>query len=308
MRLSAAVQIVSGAGAVSAVALPGFSRRQELVPFEFKFPALTVDDFIAEFGQNTTDGTTSTSSSSNSSGSSSSSVTSTQFTTAAAEESSGNDGEGSISTQATCANPFRRIEWRNMSDEDKTSFVNAISCLMDAPTQGLAPPATNRYEELVWVHQQMAPGIHSAGIFLPWHRYYLWTFSRMLREECAYTAPFPWWNEIQDSGNFAASGLFTDAWFGALPPVNNGQGTCITNGAFGGRTLHIGPGSSNSERCLSRGEDTTITANVNLNFQNQCNGQAAYADMERCSEYGPHGNGHNGLGPVMAEVAASPSE
>ncbi|KXJ90252.1 hypothetical protein Micbo1qcDRAFT_110944, partial [Microdochium bolleyi] len=207
-----------------------------------------------------------------------------------------------------CANPFRRVEWRNMADADKTSFVNAITCLMDAPARGLAPPATNRYEELVWVHQQMTPQIHSAGIFLPWHRYYLWTFSRMLREECGYTAPFPWWNEVRDSGNFAASGLFTDQWFGALPPTNNGQGTCITNGAFGGRTLHIGPGSQNMERCLSRGEDSGITANVNQNFENQCNGQAAYADMERCSEFGPHGHGHNGIGPVMAEVSASPSD
>ncbi|KAH7029108.1 uncharacterized protein B0I36DRAFT_384684 [Microdochium trichocladiopsis] len=291
MRLSVAVQIASGAAAVSAAVLPNTSKRDQLVPFEYKFPTMSLDEFNAQVSSHNS--------------SSSSSTTQGQTTTAAAEDGGGG---GTVSTQAECASPFVRVEWRNMADADKLSFIKAIGCLWDAPAQGLAPPATNRYEELVWVHQQMTNTIHNAGIFLPWHRYYLWTFSRLLREECGYAAPLPWWNEVADSGNFAASGLFTDDYFGALPPINNGQGTCITNGEFGGRPLHIGPGSSNTERCLSRGEDTSVTSNVNQNFVNQCNSQGAYSDMEMCNERGPHGYGHNGLGPVMAEVSASPSD
>lgn len=293
MRLSVAIQVISGAAAVSAAAIP-CTKRDELVPFTHKFPALTLDEFIAEVSTHNSSSTTST--------------TQDETTSIASSVDSSNHREDAITTQATCDNPFTRVEWRNMADADKLSFVQAIGCLWDAPAQGIAPPATNRYEELVWVHQQMTATIHSSGIFLPWHRYYLWTFSRLLREECGYRAPLPWWNEVADSGNFAASGLFTDEYFGALPPLDNGQGTCITNGVFGGRTLHIGPGSANSERCLSRGEDAAITANVNQNFVNQCNGQASYSEMEMCNERGPHAHGHNGIGPVMAEVSASPSD
>lgn len=30
--------------------------------------------------------------------------------------------------------------------------------------------------------------------------------------------------------------------------------------------------------------------------------------MRQCIEFGPHGHGHNGVGPVMAEVSASPGD
>lgn len=145
-----------------------------------------------------------------------------------------------------CATPHIRVEWRNMAEADRQSFLNGVKCLMDAPAKGgFSTAATSRYEELVTVHQQMTNTIHMNGLFLPWHRYYLWVFMRLLREECSYTAPFPWWDEVKDGGHFAQSPLFTSAYFGSLPGPTNGQGTCITDGV----SNHL-PG----ERGIERGK------------------------------------------------------
>jgi len=218
---------------------------------------------------------------------------------------------GDNARTAHCSNPKVRVEWRNMQPQQRKAFVNAIVCLWDAPPRGISGGAArNRYEELVWVHQQMVGKVHQSGMFLVWHRYYTHLFGRMLREECGYPGayPFPWWDETRDAGNFAASGLFTSEYFGALPQINNGQGTCVTNGPFAGRRIHIGPGSGNQDRCLSRGENRDLTRQVSAAFVNSCNSRSTFAQMRECTEYGPHAYGHNGIGPVMADVASSPSD
>ncbi|RYP75065.1 hypothetical protein DL769_003894 [Monosporascus sp. CRB-8-3] len=213
-----------------------------------------------------------------------------------------------FTAQAACANPRIRVEWRNMRDADKLSFVNAVKCLMERPPSGNFSPSQSKYEDLVAVHQRMTDRIHMSGLFLPWHRYYTWVFSGLLREECGYTAPLPWWDEVRDAGNFAGSGLFTDEYFGDLPPANGGQGTCIENGAFGGTILNIGPGASNTPHCLARAVDERQTANVNQAFVDSCNSRSTYSSMESCSEMGPHAYGHNGIGAVMAAVSGSPGD
>ena len=169
--------------------------------------------------------------------------------------------------------------------------------------------AKSLYEELVFAHQQQHMTIHQAGSFLPWHRYYTHLFSRLLRQECGYQAPFPWWDETKDSGNFTSFELFSPQYFGSLPVVNKeGQGSCVTNGAFAGKVLHIGPSEQNTDHCLARGEDKSVTANVNKVYVDTCNSRTTYHEMRECVEFGPHGYGHNGLGPVMAAVSGSPSD
>lgn len=149
------------------------------------------------------------------------------------ESTNSRTGGGNARTERCSRAPAVRREWRSMPHVQRKAFVDAIVCLWDAPPRGISNgAATNRYEELVWVHEQMVNQVHQSGMFLFWHRYYTHTFGRMLREECAYPGayPFPWWDETKDAGNFAASGLFTADYFGALPQMTNGQGQCVTNG------------------------------------------------------------------------------
>ncbi|KAK6068385.1 hypothetical protein SCUP234_11186 [Seiridium cupressi] len=210
---------------------------------------------------------------------------------------------------ATCSDPNVRFEWRSYSDTDRHAFVAAFQCLIKAPASGNFPPAANRYEDLVRVHQMMTDTIHGNNIFLYWHRYYVWTLEQIMREECGFDRAFPWWDETLDAGAFAASSIFTADFFGSLPAATaDNQGTCITDGGFANTVCHIGPGTSSTDHCLSRAVNETLTAQCNADFVNTCNSRTAYPDMENCAELGPHAFGHNGVGSVMADVSSSPED
>lgn len=129
-----------------------------------------------------------------------------------------------------CSEPEVRPEWRNLSHKEQLSFVNSIACLMEAPPKG-SWNVTSRYDELVKIHLDHMGLIHNFGFFLPWHRYFIHGFHGMLRDECGYDGPFPWWNEIKDAGNFAGSGLFEPDLFGTLPEqIDNNQTICVEDG------------------------------------------------------------------------------
>jgi tyrosinase len=141
-----------------------------------------------------------------------------------------NDVDTVSAAAVTCTNPNIRFEWRDYSDTDRHAFVAAYQCLLKAPASGNFPPAQNRYEDLVRVHQMMTDTIHGNNIFLFWHRYYVWTLEQIMRDECGFDRAFPWWDETLDAGAFAASSIFTADFFGTLPGATNGQGTCVTDG------------------------------------------------------------------------------
>lgn len=142
----------------------------------------------------------------------------------------GTINEAAVPTAVTCDNPNLRFEWRSYSDTDRHAFVDAIACLIQKPASGNFVPAANRYEDLVRVHQMNVNTVHGNNIFLPWHRYYVWTFEQIMRDECGFDRAFPWWDEELDAGQFAASSIFTDSFFGSLPAATDGAGTCITDG------------------------------------------------------------------------------
>ncbi|KAK9420771.1 hypothetical protein SUNI508_00862 [Seiridium unicorne] len=284
---------------VSALTLPHsiFKRQQlvDLAQFGDGFQTITLEEAKANAAKNNVEHADLASSGSS------------KVTTTEAAETDADDG--TATTQAgTCTAPATRIEWRSLSDADKTAFVQAIKCLIDLPPSGAFSGAgsQNRFEDLVAVHSQMTNSIHMVAQFLPWHRYYVHVFELLLREECSYTGPMTWWNEALDAGNFANAPLFTSEWFGSAPlKTSDDQGTCLADGdgAFGGITLHVG-----GDHCLSRAVDESATSQCNTDFVNSCNSNNAYSDMESCSEYGPHGYGHNGVGAVMSQVPGSPSD
>ncbi|PGH13991.1 hypothetical protein AJ80_06131 [Polytolypa hystricis UAMH7299] len=222
------------------------------------------------------------------------------------------DGLARISTfsASTCqANPNMRIEWKRYPAADRRAFIAAIKCLMGKPTSGRFSPSTNRYEDLVRLHQMYMPNIHGNPKFMLWHRYYTWTFEQELRDECGFTRPMPWWDETLDAGKFAQSDMFTNTdYFGRLPAASNGRPVCIVSGAFAGMTCNIGPGTSNTPHCLSRAVDESATSQCNSAYVQTCNSRTTFSTMASCAETGPHAFCHNGIGGAMADVSASPSD
>jgi tyrosinase len=190
---------------------------------------------------------------------------------------------------AACAkNPNVRIEWRNYSTSDRLAFIAAIKCLMGKPPVGrFSPPATNRYEDFVRLHQWYMPNVHGNGNFLVWHRYYLWTFEQTLRKECGFNRAMPWWDEPKDAGNFGKFDMFSSKdYFGNMVAYPNGAPVCIGSGAFSGLTCHIGPGQSNQNHCLSRANNDALTRQVSQAYVDTCNARSSYTDMASCSELG----------------------
>ena len=153
---------------------------------------------------------------------------------------------------------------------------------MGKPPSGQFPPSKSRYEDFVRLHQMWMPNIHGNPKFMIWHRYYLWTFHMVLRDECGFNRALPWWDETLDAGRFGQSDMFTNDYFGSIT-----RGSCVTNGAFAGLTCNIGPGSSTTTpHCLSRNLDESLTSQCNSGFVNTCNSRGDYASMQSCSEGG----------------------
>ncbi|KAI3322775.1 Di-copper centre-containing protein [Xylariaceae sp. AK1471] len=214
-----------------------------------------------------------------------------------------------------CANPAVRYEWDDYSTSDKQAYVAAIQCLIRRPASGRFSPSRNRYEDFVRLHQSYAPNIHSRSNqqqthkFLLWHRYYVWAFEQVLRDECGFNRAMPWWDEKKWAGRFSQSTLFTPQYFGTLPGPTNGAGTCINNGAFSGLQSNLGPGQTiNNLHCVQRAVNEGVTAQTGVDSYNICQARTSYPDFHSCVEFTYHAQGHNGIGATMADAIASPGD
>lgn len=218
------------------------------------------------------------------------------------------DATPSDSSRA-CKSASTRVEWRNLQEQDRHDYVAAARCLMDKPSEGSYQGSHSRHEDLVWVHQQMTVELHGFATFLPWHRRFLNVYETMLREECDFRGPMPWWDETRDAGNFTNAPLFTPEYFGtALRRTSDGRGTCVTDGAFAGVTMHVGPGGGFSDHCLSRAVDETLTKEVSQATIDTVHHQDNFQSFWGLTEGWPHAYGHNGMGAIMSDVGPSPGD
>ncbi|KAI8628557.1 hypothetical protein F5Y19DRAFT_143707 [Xylariaceae sp. FL1651] len=206
---------------------------------------------------------------------------------------------------STCAsNPNVRFEWDDYSTSDRQALMAAFKCLMNKPSAGGFAGSKSRWEDFASLHQLYTPNVHQNQKFLPWHRYFTWTFEQVLRDECGFDRAFFWFDETKHAGAFSASDVFSANYLGSL----GGTSHCVTDGAFAGLTVNIGPGTSDTAHCLSREGNAGDTAQCSTAYINECMSNADYKDFETCLEYGPHAYGHNGVGGVMADLYSSPAE
>ncbi|KAK3383479.1 hypothetical protein B0T24DRAFT_688013 [Lasiosphaeria ovina] len=149
-----------------------------------------------------------------------------------------------------------RREWGNFTTADKKSYIAAMLCIMSKPSkldQKKYPGAKTRYDDFVAVHMNQTLSIHNTGNFLSWHRYYLWSFHRVLKTECDYTGVQPYWDWgrwAQDpekspifdgtDTSFSGNGKKTNHRASGFAPAGNGGG-CIETGPFKNVTVRLGP-------------------------------------------------------------------
>ncbi|KAH7025103.1 uncharacterized protein B0I36DRAFT_332532 [Microdochium trichocladiopsis] len=210
-------------------------------------------------------------------------------------------------------NAYVRKDWKWLSDQDKTAYINAVLCLQKKPSKAdpsFAPGARTRYDDFVAVHLNQTLSIHGTGNFLTWHRYFTWAYENALRQECGYSGSQPYWNWF-DGSDFANSPVFDgsatsmsgDGAFVAhngsvsgsgniYIPSGNGGG-CLKDGPFKDMIINLGPvspgmdgmkpgpdgGLGYNPRCLLRdlstySVDTTMTLS---NLANVTVGSASHS-------------------------------
>ncbi|KAL8809453.1 MAG: hypothetical protein Q9200_003400 [Gallowayella weberi] len=226
-----------------------------------------------------------------------------------------------------------RREWGSLLPKDRIDYTNAVHCLQKKANQisnDRVPGARSRFDDVIASHIFQSPFIHFSGIFLHWHRYYTYIYDQLLRTECAYTGPQPYWDwtlsykdprkskifdgspdSMGSNGEFipGRNGTFTTA-FGrnaTIPPATGGG--CVTSGPFKNYTVNLGPavfeprvsrtGLDYNPRCLKR--------DVSLDFANNTKPTdvveliGGYSTLESFTDFlerrgGLHGSGHFTIG------------
>ncbi|KAG6085414.1 hypothetical protein E4U15_001272 [Claviceps sp. LM218 group G6] len=164
-----------------------------------------------------------------------------------------------------------RKEWGNLSLQSRREYIDAVKCLAELPSKidpKLAPGARSRYDDFEAIHIRLATKIHGTGLFLPWHRHFLYLYETALRDECGYTGYQPYWdwskyahrpvhaNPLYDGSetSMGSNGRYIPGRNGTvqhLPvPVPNPPalycppgtgGGYVKRGPFAHWTLHLGP-------------------------------------------------------------------
>ncbi|KAI2619644.1 Di-copper centre-containing protein [Hypoxylon sp. NC1633] len=205
-----------------------------------------------------------------------------------------------------CTVRTRRVPWTNLTSTEKLDYLNADLCLMSTPAKSGIPGAKTRWDELQYAHIVQVPYVHFVGAFLPFHRYFLAVHEHLLKMECNYTGPLPYWDETADVGNINGSAIFdTETGFGG-----NGTGTdhCIADGPFSNLTLHFREDLNTSEYCVSRSlNDRALSSAAQENI-NACLAQEKFTSVWNCLEGRPHGAGHGGVSGTMVNIFLSPGD
>lgn len=79
-----------------------------------------------------------------------------------------------------------------MSTPQKKTYIDAVLCLTKRNAKSGIANAVNRFDDHEAVHNNQKPDIHWVGHFTLWHRYFVATYEKALREECGYTGGQPY--------------------------------------------------------------------------------------------------------------------
>jgi tyrosinase len=99
-----------------------------------------------------------------------------------------------------------------MTKPDRRAYIEAVQCLRTLPAKSdksWAAAAKTRFDDFVAIHVNQTMYIHGNGLFLTWHRYFVWAYEQALRNECGYKGYQPVRLEMFNGPNisdFASTG------------------------------------------------------------------------------------------------------
>ncbi|KAJ5644069.1 domain di-copper centre [Penicillium longicatenatum] len=172
-----------------------------------------------------------------------------------------------VTPQPAC-NPHNMVirkEWGEMAPAERINYTDAVLCLQRLPPHlptAKYPGVRSRFDDFVATHINYTLHVHYSGLFLPWHRQFLWLWEKAVREECGYTGHLPYWNWPLWANDLANSPLFDgsetslsgDGKYnpeeqsisgGAVTIPRGSGGGCARSGPFKDMQTHLGPFSRN---------------------------------------------------------------
>ncbi|KAL1646456.1 hypothetical protein SLS61_007817 [Didymella pomorum] len=158
------------------------------------------------------------------------------------------------------ASALLTLSREHMSKVDRKAYIKAVQCLQTKPSKSdptWAPAAKTRYDDFVAIHVNQTMFIHGNGLFLTWHRYFVWAYEQALRTECGYTGYQPYWNWFSHTEDIYKSPVFDGS-----DTSMSGDGEFFAhNGSLAGaRTISIPSGKGGG--CIESGPFKNVQANI----------------------------------------------
>jgi tyrosinase len=152
-----------------------------------------------------------------------------------------------IDVHAKCVNPSVRREWRQLSQDERADWIDAVRCLNKLPHDPALTPSVDPsisqippvntsgsfWDDISYLHMDLNYKIHFTGLFLPWHRTFVWGLERALRTKCNFHGVQPYWDWTIDAPDFYHATILdnnTKSGFGGWGDPNNDFQ--ITTGGF----------------------------------------------------------------------------
>ncbi|KAK1854057.1 hypothetical protein CCHR01_03250 [Colletotrichum chrysophilum] len=195
----------------------------------------------------------------------------------------------------SCSNPSTRVEWRDFSDDQKSSYMEAVKCLKDTPSRLSSDSGSaSLYDDFANVHRQLDSETHFVSSFLPWHRWFLWLYEQALQNDCNYDSTVPYWDWSLDYADGASSPVFdADTGFGG----DGDESTlCVASGPFVDFNV-----STPDNHCLQREFDMSVLEQYNSPSEvNTTLEYSSYSAFRPGIENGLHRGGHAAIAGDMA--------
>ncbi|KAJ2315066.1 hypothetical protein IWW51_005892, partial [Coemansia sp. RSA 2702] len=194
-------------------------------------------------------------------------------------------------TQPACSSVYTRKEILSLT----ASEWNLYKAIMTAMQRD------GWFQWFAYLHTTWFPQIHGHSQFFPFHRRFVYEWERVGKQ---YNSGFaqPYWDEMRDYRQPAASQVLTSNWVGG-----NGQGTnrCVQNGMQAGWTMTYP-----SSHCFTRNfrNNGNPTAWYSPEYINSIGQRSTNMDSFRSGiEYSLHGIVHLDIGGDMAQ-RSSPND
>ncbi len=123
---------------------------------------------------------------------------------------------------------------KDLTPSEKSAFVQALIDLKNAPSQisdAQSAGGQGRYDDYVWIHNQVRGAAHNAPAFLPWHREFLYQFERDLQTASGNpNIRLPYWDWTKARSASDPGWPFTNDFMGSLGA--SASDSRVTGGRF----------------------------------------------------------------------------